>query len=246
MSYPIILISGWAMPAAVMEPLSQALQADHPVSIVQLPGLTGESTSYSQETLLAWLDQQLPAQPAILMGWSLGGVLAINYASRFPNKIIAVVNMAANACFVANEHWPEAMAPELFARFCQGLSDDHARTLQQFSLLCSAGSTNPRAQARALQQAIVRCQPEPEVLLNLLTILGESDLCTALANIRCPISHLFARDDALVPVAAAAAFRQQFPTHRAQAVVGGHSFFLDDPALVRHELDQLLAVGVNP
>ena len=245
MSYPIILISGWAMPTEVMEPLSQALQIHQPVSIVQLPGLVGESTSYNLETLLAWLDQQLPAQPAVLIGWSLGGVLAIHYASRFPNKTIAVINLAANACFVANKHWPEGMTPTLFARFCQGLSENCARTLQQFALLCSTGSANPKAQARTLQQAIARCRPEPQTLLSLLTILGESDLRAPLTDIRCPVSHLFGQNDALVPVAVAATFRQQFSTHRVQAVAGGHSFFVDDPTLVLDEIEQLLPVGVN-
>ncbi len=245
MSYPIILISGWGMPTEVMEPLSQALQVHHPVSIVQLPGLADESTSYNLETLLAWLDQQLPAQAAVLLGWSLGGVLAIHYASRFPDKTIAVVNLTANACFVANKHWPEAMTPALFARFCQGLSENCAKTLQQFALLCSTGSVNPKAQARTLQQSIARCRPEPQTLLSLLAILGESDLRAPLADIRCPVSHLFGQNDALVPVTVAAAFRQQFPTHRVHVVAGGHSFFLDDPTLVLDEIAQLLPVGVR-
>ena len=243
MNGPIVLISGWAMPGEAMATLAEALQAhQHQVLLLQLPGLRPASDPLIQDwdELTVWLDHQLPTEPVVLIGWSLGGMLGTYYASRYPDKVTAVVNLAANACFLASEHWPTGIDPAVLERFSRGLLPAPAKTLQQFALLCSAGSPAPRVQARHLQTLLAGCDIDnPDMLHSLLTILGQSDLRQVLGAIHCPISHLFARDDALVPVTAADAFRQQFPDHRVQIVAGGHGFFMDDPETVIHALEQL-------
>ena len=248
MNGPIVLISGWAMPAETMATLAEALQAHQcKVLLVQLPGLRPASDPVIQDLdeLTVWLAQQLPAEPVVLIGWSLGGMLGAYYASRYPDKVTAVVNLAANACFLASEQWPTGMDPTVLERFSRGLLQAPAKTLQQFALLCSAGSPASRVQARHLQTLLAGCDIDnPAILLSLLTILGQSDLRQVLGAIHCPISHLFARDDALVPVTAADAFRQQFPQHRVQIVAGGHGFFMDDPEPVIHALEQLSTARV--
>lgn len=243
MNGPIVLISGWAMPAETMATLAEALQAhQHQVLLLQLPGLRTASDPVitDLDELIVWLDQLLPAEPVVLIGWSLGGMLGAYYASRYPDKVTAVVNLAANACFLASEHWPTGIDPTVLERFSRGLLQAPAKTLQQFALLCSAGSPAPREQARHLQTLLAGCDIDnPDILHSLLTILGHSDLRPALGAIHCPIIHLFARDDALVPVTAVDAFRQHFPEHRVQIVAGGHGFFMDDPETVIHALEQL-------
>ncbi|USE36978.1 alpha/beta fold hydrolase [Endozoicomonas sp. SCSIO W0465] len=246
--YPIVLISGWAMPAGAMESLAQALDADHRrVSIVQLPGLVRESEackrSHDWESLLTYLDHQLFEKPTVLVGWSLGGMLATLYASRYPNNVAAVVNLGANACFVQNDGWEPAMDPVLFTRFYHGMSRSREKTLQQFTRLCSSGSLQSKALTKALQtlmsDADLDHQAEDNTLLSLLDILGKSDMRSAFADIRCPVTHLFGKEDALVPVGAANAIGQDFPAHRVQVLDGGHCFFMDDPEPVVSEVRRL-------
>lgn len=243
MSCPIVLISGWAMPAATMATLADALQArQHPVLSLQLPGLRPASDPVIQDwdELTDWLDHLLPAEPVVLIGWSLGGMLGAYYASRYPDKVLAVVNLAANACFVSSEHWPTGVEPAVLERFSRGIAHTPAKTLQQFALLCSAGSPSPKAQARYVQTLLAQYDiDDPAILHGLLSILGHSDLRSALGAIRCPVTHLFARDDALVPVAAAAIVQQQLPHHQVQVVAGGHGFFMDDPEPVIRALEPL-------
>ncbi|MFK0570868.1 alpha/beta fold hydrolase [Endozoicomonas sp.] len=247
--YPIVLISGWAMPAGVMEALAEALDADHRrVSIVELPGLVMESEAnkiqYDWDSLLQYLDQQLFEKPIVLVGWSLGGMLATLYASRYPDKVAGVVNLAVNGCFVKRHDWPDAMDPSLFTSFYEGMAQSCKQTLQEFSLLCSAGSARRKEQARTLQALMADAdfenQAQGDTLLRLLALLGKSDIRSALADIRCPVTHLFGQDDALVPVTAAHAIEQQFPRHRVNVVAGGHGFFMDDPASVVREIQTLL------
>ncbi|WP_252178208.1 alpha/beta fold hydrolase [Endozoicomonas sp. 4G] len=228
MSLPIVLISGWGMPATVMEPLASALDGDGRVSVVQLPGLVRERRTFDWRQLLDYLDMHLLDTPAVLVGWSLGGTLAAIYASQNPDKVAGLVTLACNPCFVRNQDWSEAMLPQTFDSFYAGMQEDYTATVDQFSLLCSMGNSNRKDVAKYLQNAVRRdADLEPTILLQLLQLLGASDVRSQLADIRCPVLHCFGRDDALVPMDTGNRMEQDYPGHKVLMMAGGHCFFLD-------------------
>ena len=247
MSQPaVVLISGWAMPAIAMERLAEALDADdRRVSIVQLPGLVGKepASEYSWDSLLEYLDLHLFEKPVVLVGWSMGGMLASLYASRHPENVAGVVTLASNASFVKSAQWPAAMEPAMFAGFQAGLAQDCASTLQQFTMLCSAGSPDRKARMQELQALMSETEQESPVLQSLLTLLGSIDLRSVLADIRCPVIHALGKGDALVPEVAAELLGETYPGHRVHLVDGGHCFFMDDPSLIVREIQYLCSQG---
>src|SRR5690606_39988926 len=91
---PITLLPGWAMAADTMEPLCEALQALLPEvreAIEPLPAIQLSSL----ETDLSSLAQRI--EPGVLVGWSLGGMLAVQLNRRFPEHFPAVATLASNA-----------------------------------------------------------------------------------------------------------------------------------------------------
>ena len=246
MSQPaVVLISGWAMPAIAMERLAEALDADdRRVSIVQLPGLVGEpSQECSWDSLLSYLDLHLFDKQVVLVGWSMGGMLASMYANRHPENVAGVVTLSSNACFVKNSEWVPAMEPAMFAGFQAGVEHDCAATLQQFTMLCSAGSFDRKARAKELQTIMGETELEPVILQSMLKLLGSSDVRSVLACLRCPVVHILGKGDALVPEAAAEQLGETFPRHRVHLINGGHCFFMDDPSLVVREIQYLCSQG---
>ena len=247
MSQPaVVLISGWAMPAIAMERLAEVLDADdRRVSVVQLPGLVGEEPvkEYSWDSLLDYLDLHLFEKPVVLVGWSMGGMLASLYASRHPENVAGVVTLSSNACFVKNDSWPTAMEPAIFAGFQAGLAQDCAATLQQFTMLCSAGSENRKTRMQELQSMMAETEQESAILQCMLQLLGSIDLRSVLADIRCPVVHVLGKNDALVPESAAEQLGETYPRHRVHLVNGGHCFFMDDPSLVVREIQILCSQG---
>lgn len=241
MSLPIVLVSGWAMPATVMEPLASALDGDGRVSVVQLPGLVRERRTFDWRQLLDYLDMHLLDTPVILVGWSLGGTLASIYASQHPDKVAGLVTLGCNPCFVRNQDWPEAMLPQTFDSFYAGMQEDPVATVEQFSMLCSMGNSNRKDVAKHLQRAICRdADLESTILLQLLNLLGASDVRSQLADIRCPVLHCFGRDDALVPISTAVRVEQDYPGHKVLMMSGGHCFFLDQGSgAIRQVADQV-------
>ena len=71
------------MSAGVMNPLAEALVAQgYNVSSLSLADADGESW----DALLSALDRQVNGQPALLVGWSLGGNLCARYTAKHPEK----------------------------------------------------------------------------------------------------------------------------------------------------------------
>ena len=242
MSLPIVLISGWGMPATVLEPLAQELDGDGRVSVVQLPGLVSEpGAHYDWQALLNYIDLHLLETPAVLVGWSLGGTLGALYASQNPEKVASLVTLGTNPCFVRNDDWPEAMLPATFSSFYAGMQEDPKGTIQQFSMLCSMGNSNQKALMRDLSEQTQDVDLEPAILLGMLKLLGESNVRSQFSDLRCPVIHCFGKQDALVPADVAQRIENAYPAHAVNLFNGGHCFFLDDETGITRQVVELVS-----
>uniref|UniRef100_UPI0025F359E1 alpha/beta fold hydrolase n=1 Tax=Thiobacillus sp. TaxID=924 RepID=UPI0025F359E1 len=112
-SKPVLaLVHGWGMNARVFDELAVLLAAAFEVRAFDLPGHGGRDAA-ADNTLQGWADdlaQQLP-EGATLLGWSLGGQVAMRAALDHPHKIARLVLLASTPKFVATEDWPHGMAP---------------------------------------------------------------------------------------------------------------------------------------
>ena len=197
----LILLPGWGLGSAPLEPLADALRgldARLRVEIEPLPVLDSSDPA----DWLDELDANLP-QDVWLGGWSLGGMLACELAARRGERCAGLLTLASNLRFVAEPTWPSAMAAETFGVFRQGCATDARATLKRFALLCAQGAADPRGLSRLLLGAAP--QTSPETLLAGLDVLAALDTRGALQDFVGPQLHLFAGGDALVPPAVAAA-----------------------------------------
>lgn len=191
----ISLLPGWAMAAQTMQPLRDALLAQLPDSRVECHPLPAIQLS-SMEPDLAALAERL--NPGILVGWSLGGMLAIQLQRRFPERFSAVVTIASNACFVARPDWPAAMPSDTFKQFYADMRSEPDKTLKRFALLVTQGSAQRRSLGKALQWDDADWQRR----LHGLAVLAVLDNRVPLSRSASPVLHCLAGKDALVPVAA--------------------------------------------
>ena len=235
----LILVSGWAMPAPVLAPLTDQLAADFNINCLTLPGLSSEAAKESDETcswdsLVNLLHQQVQLagkDSVTLVGWSLGAQLCTLYASRYPESVNALVTLGGNPCFVQRQEWNQAMDIDVFNSFCQQAETSLALTLRQFSGLCTRGSAAMRQQSRDIQHYLKAAELQGPVLVTLLQRLND-DLRPVLSNVQCPVTHLLGEKDALVPVSVRDHLQSEWPRHKVESFAGGHTFFLDDPATI--------------
>lgn len=222
----LILLPGWGLGRAALEPLAAALCEQDAALRVELADLPALTSSDPQEWI-AELDARLP-QDCWLGGWSLGGMLATALAARRGARCRGLVTLASNACFVPRADWPQAMTAEAFAAFRAGCADDAAATLKRFALLCAQGGAEARAVGRQLQQGLP-AQDAAQLLAG-LDVLAALDNRAALASFAGPQLHLLAEGDALVPAAAAAALLELLPAGEVDLLEqSGHACALEQP-----------------
>src|SRR5690606_5279624 len=227
----LILLPGWALGTAPLDPLAAALAPFMPVRIEPLPALT----TNDPERWLDELDARLPAN-AWLGGWSLGGMLAVALASRRGSACPAVISLAANACFTARDGWPTALPETILAAFAEGISSQPAVTLKRFALLCGQGAAEARALARQLQAP----EQPVEQLQAGLALLASLDNRAALATAAQPQLHLLAEQDALVPLAAADELARLSAALTVERLAASHALPLERPEALAARIHEFL------
>lgn len=266
---PIVLLHGWGSSYRSWFPLVEQLQqleaSSRSVFALDLPGfgdnampnsssahfpVFGDFTNAldAQIALSHALDAQLDALAAalpkrcVLVGWSLGGMLAVQFAARYPERVESLISIAANACFSARQGWGEACEEDVFQQFYAGFEQAPEATLKRFALLQSKGDAQRKQVGQVLQQSA------PEVhsrsWLSGLAQLHQLDNRQALRRIVCPILMLLGEHDALVPSSVSAHLLSMVQNKGfGDCVVlesSGHAPHISQPQLVAKHLQKFI------
>lgn len=206
---PLVLLHGWGMSSAIWQSWLPALESHFHVIVIDLPGLGRSSfaadESYSIDALAEQIWQHsrpLLPQPAIWLGWSLGGIVAAQIAAKHPACSRGLITVATNPCFVQRPDWPEAMALETFEAFQALLVTHPLKTLNRFAMLQGQGDPDPRNLLRTLKAVIAESLGGASKLEASLALLG-ADYRPLFAGLSLPRLFLYAAEDALVPAAVA-------------------------------------------
>jgi pimeloyl-[acyl-carrier protein] methyl ester esterase len=226
-SEKMALVHGWAFGPRVWQPLCDQAAMTAGAVTWRLPGYPGGG----DEPVLD-VDAGLPANGGrVAVGWSLGGMMLAAAAARRPNAIRALVLVAANARFIADATWPDAVAPSEFDALVAGLRDDRDATLRRFATLCARGQAARQTLRSLLDCFEQQAPPTTEVLLDGLSRLQSMDLRNDIAALNMPVLLILGDADPLVPVAAAAAMRRINPNIEVCIIHGaGHAPFLSHGA----------------
>lgn len=251
----IVLVHGWGLHGGVWRELAGRLAASFRVLLPDLPG-HGRSPAANGDITLADVVAELQGHmtaPAVWVGWSLGALVALTAARRFPQRVSRLVLIGATPKFVQAPDWPCAMPPQTLAQFARDLGDDYRATLVRFLSLqmgsgdvqgctsaASAGSA--RAAVRQLHALLMEHgEPEPAALRSGLQWLANTDLRADLPAIAAPALVLHGQHDRLVPPAAAEFLARQLPAARLALIPSaGHAPFLSHPDATWNVLTEFL------
>jgi len=229
----IVLLHGWGLPATVWVETAQALAQNFRVTLIDLPGYGQSPLPGGAYTLEALADRVLAAAPpqAIWIGWSLGGMVAMQAALRQPQRIAGLVLVASTPRFVQGSDWRHAIDVSVLDIFAHALKDNYRTTIARFLALQVRGSEHAQDTLRKLSARLFEhSAPLPEALHGGLAILHNSDLREQLAHISCPTLVIAGTHDTLVPLAAAESLVVMLKTAWLQIIRGaGHAPFLSHP-----------------
>jgi pimeloyl-[acyl-carrier protein] methyl ester esterase len=226
-----VFIHGWAMSRVVWRTCLQRLPDGFNPICVDLPGY-GDCVDAAADSLDDYVDHvaAFAPGPSLLVGWSLGGLVALRLAQRYPDKVAGLFQIATSPRFVRTDDWHCAIAVDVFEQFAESLQQDVRKTIRRFLALQVQGTDNARQTMRLLQQAVDQAGlPSLNALLAGLKILAETDLRRTTRQLDCGISWLLGDKDRLVPIGLAGVLSQTASRGDIHVINGaGHAPMLSD------------------
>lgn len=209
-STPIILATGWATPSTRLGPLSHHLArvldrepvpfdlAHIAFDASRLPVPDNEPSDYARA-----LHEKLCGlpEPARLIGWSTGGLIALETAFFWPDTIHRLVLINSTACFCSKDDYPHGQKPAILRAMMSGLRLMPSKPiLREFF----ARVALPHAILHEeLQAHVADALAQGETtLLNGLAYLLHTDLRDKVPHIRQPALILHGTKDHIIPATA--------------------------------------------
>lgn len=233
---PVVLLHGWAMHSGIWGELAPRLARGHRVHAVDLPG-HGRSPALPTFGIAPAIDELDVAfreerSPLALVGWSLGGLVALAWTLAHPERVARLVLVATTPRFAAGDGWSHAMSVETLQRFGDELHVAWKATVLRFLTLQLRGSERELRTLAALRTALfARGEPSPRTLAEALTVLATTDLRAEVGRIAQPALVISGDRDALAPLAAGEWLASALPNGRFAPIAGAaHVPFLSHPA----------------
>ena len=220
-----IFLHGWGLSSAVWSDTVQHLPGATP----DLPGYGASPTvsPYTAESLADALAANIAA-PVELIGWSLGGMVALALAARHPGKVARLVLVGSTPAFAARGDWPHGMEMGVLNDFARSLALDYRATLARFLSLQARGGDAARVVIGLLRERLrEQSEPAPAVLAAGLELLRATDLRDQLPRIACPTLVVHGAHDTLCAPAAGA----WLAGHLANGVLASHDHAAHAPFL---------------
>jgi len=240
----LVLLHGWGMNGDVWEGVVPALAENFRVTSVDLPG-HGRSPLSTEFTLQAIAEQVAEAAPegAIVLGWSLGGLIATQMALTFPKQVAGLILLCSAPRFVRAKDWPGGVDADVLAGFARDLQTDFEGTIKRFLAIQAMGSDRAREEMRVLRDRLFRHgEPNHAALAGGLEILRSVDLRARLSELKCPTWLIAGEHDMLFPPAAARQTRELIADSSLIIIKGaGHAPFISHPDVFISTLENISA-----
>jgi pimeloyl-ACP methyl ester carboxylesterase len=234
---PILLVHGWTCDHTYMAPQFEHFRRAHRVIAVDLRG-HGQSDKPKQDYTmsafaddLVWLCDQLKVKKPVVIGHSMGGVIAVELAARFPEVPGAAVTL--DSPLVPPQELLEAVVP-----LRQALHGPNYREAQQqfVAEMLFLPTDNPERKARIVDAM----SSAPQHVMASAFAGTLCDTAASAAACKVPLLILMAAQ----PLSDVARLRQVCPTAIIGQTVGaGHSHQLEVPEQVNAMIDRFLTVS---
>lgn len=243
----VIMIHGFGASLETWEPWARALSAHYRVIRFDLPGFgltgadpTGDYTDAREIRILIDLMNQLGLVRASLIGNSLGGRIAWNFAAQHPDRVTRLVLVSPDG--FASPGFPYDKAPKtpLMMRLLPYVAP---RGLLRANLAAAYG------RPAALQDTtLIRYRDlllAPGVRRAILARLGQvilRDPAPTLARIHAPVLLIWGEKDRMIPISNAADYMRDLPHATLVRLPAlGHVPFEEDPGASIIPVERFLA-----
>lgn len=243
---PIVFLHGWASQSLVWLDLVKELEAqgvtDRAIYALDLPGFGHhcKQPMGSLEDFVSSIENILPSR-CLLIGWSLGGMVASQIAARKNIHVTGLVTIATNVSYVQSDGWPSAMPHSTFDEFYQGFQTNTETTLKRFIGLQALGDAERKKVSTKLMSMLAYTDSQKTFWLKGLDYLKQLNNFSELKKISTPVLHILGEQDKLVPVSTAEQIKKHYADHRVCVLPRlGHVPHISQPDIVAQAIVEFL------
>ena len=190
LSRPIFFISGWGIHAAFLKENPYFIEE---VILIDLPCLS----ELKIESIVDHLSFFIP-EKSIILGWSLGGLVGIQLAYQYPEKVKKLVLISSSPYFKSDISWV-GISQKISQQFLDQSKKEFNTLFDYFLSLSCYPSTN-FCYKHKLKKNVIDLKHYKNCLISYLSILFNSDLRKIYSTLRIPLFHLVGEKDAISKV----------------------------------------------
>lgn len=210
----VFFIHGWAANHHVFDSLISQLPEHIECHSLDLPGHGAADTqALAPFDVIAIADAIASDLPngSHLLGWSLGGLIAMYIAARHPEKVKSLVLTATFAKFIASDDYPQGLKNPALAKMVTLFESDYPKYMQQFFQLQFMYRKDKSHVLTTLMPLLTQygCPP---ALSSALDAIYHSDARDMLPNINQPTCLIFGNKDTISTVAMGQYLQEHIPT----------------------------------
>jgi len=248
---PIVLLHGWGFGPSVFESFSRTLGLETDVLTPALSGYDGVRIEHAAEietqeildlhvrtvveAMLVWSHGPTSNQPAILVGWSMGGLVALRVAQRHPEWVDHVVLLTSLPLFVQAHEWPAGWHSQTSEDFLKLLDGDPEGAIRRLAILSAHGDENGPRVRRLLLKSTTGATGD--VLSRDMRLLLGTDLRSAMRALARPVRCILGERDQVLGPHSNRALESLLSQGAITTVPGtGHAPFLSQPEWVARQV----------
>ncbi len=227
----IIFISGWGTDSSIWDTIVDKLE--DPVSFVSWWECLGNKSS--NNSLFKLLSET--NSPVLLIGWSLGGMIALSGAIDYPDKVSGLVLVSSSARMVHDKKYVGA-DPRVLKAMKYRLKADKKGLLDDFATMGISPAIEDLHRNEFIEKAleIDNCK-----LSEGLSYLQNFDLRDKLDNIHVPVNIIHGEYDKIMNPANALFLRDNLLNANLDIVSGvGHFMIQCEPGIILKNIKKLL------
>ena len=225
MSGCVAALHGIGADSRTFGPLKEAMGLSDLLAL-DMPGFAGEpGLPESFESLKEWLGTRLPDEPSLLVGHSIGGMLALDFAIDHPGRVAGLVLICTTPAFGG----PDPSFKEAFLKArLSGLNA--GKSMRDIAPDMARGYLGEGVSAAVMSLAEDMAAAIPEttfrrVLETLVTFNRRNDL----SMVACPCLIVAGTHDQSAPAKTMAKMAERLPSARYVELEAGHGLPLECP-----------------
>ena len=228
----LVFLHGWGVNSGVWKPLVDILASDYCVTTIDIPGYGQNhekmSEPYNIATVSKLMETHLP-NDCVLLGWSLGGLIAQQIAYDFPDKLKQLILICSSPKFSKSADWP-GIETQVLTLFSRQLALDFSKMLERFLMIQAMGSENAKFDVKTIKENVQQYpNPSEKALIAGLNMLQNVDLREQFKQLNIPCNVFLGRLDSLVPSKIAESLQAYSPLVNVEIIAkASHAPFISD------------------